>query len=343
MGTILQIAGGIFVAILVFLLLIIWWGVRKWRHFKRLISEGGGEQTPSAIHLVEDPEADWIAEEGPAPILGALRGEGFAPGRCYTIPEMPDFRLTSLFHPGDAVCCALYDHPQVGNWVDLVVQYQDGEELTVTNAPHGEEIDYRPEVRKIFRPGADISSLMAVLKENLEEKERIRITDDTFRGAFEEAYRKDMKWRNDRGGVSEEEVRRVARRMGQEFTEEQIADATGEIKIQELDRLHEECLERFAQETDMSVSQWTRYQEAGEMMIVSDTLDREAFSDYLAEHFDLTGSQAEMAEELARKRMKPSVIFQAVNETRSPALRAQRIGSVSAPIEAEVFFLPTTE
>lgn len=344
MGTLLKIVGGMFLGMLALVLLIVWLFIRKasWR-FKASSGYENKSGMPSVIHLNEDLEPDWVEEPDIREMVEDLEKLGFVCGRCYTIPEMSDVRVAGLFHSKDGICCALCRHPQVGDWMDMVVQYQDGGELTVTNAPIGHEIDYRPEVKKLFLEGANGQALFAALKRNMESKPLSPVTQDNFRDVFETAYQKDMAWRNQRGGITKEEVRRVARSMGQDFTDDQIESATGEIKHQEIHERHEECLDQLIKETTMSVAQWIGYEEAGEVLFVSESFDPESFADYMAELMDMTDDEAEKVKRLARREDSATKIFKTVNNALSPGLRAEKIGSVSEPVQADAYFVPFRE
>ena len=208
--------GLVFLVILLIVLLAVWFFIRKWRKFKKKL-QSMDSQTPGRIHLNEDLEPEWLENDEVKPVIGRLLRSGFTKGKAYSIQEMPMVRLTGLFHPKLGICAVVYAHDQAGHWVDLGIQYQDGQDLTISNAPMGQEMDHRPECTKIFLPGASLDELVAALNKNILKKPKVMVDDLNFRQTFEEAYVKDMEWRAGRGGVTEEEVTTGGRQHGSGF------------------------------------------------------------------------------------------------------------------------------
>jgi hypothetical protein len=329
----LQILGIIFLALIglgILAVVFLWW---SWRSLNR--SQKEHEIPASRIHLNEDLTPEWLQEEGIQNMVSGLRSLGFSQGRAYGVKEIPQVRLCAFFSKESDICAVLYGHDMAGNWVDFGLQYEDGTELTVTNAPFGEEIDTRPESRKIFRKGALIPDLHHEMRAMMEMKPIIRINDANFRDEFEKSYARDMQWRNQRGGISHAEIRRVAENQGMDTGNDHFEKAVEEIKLGEIYRWHEECIEHFVSETDMPVSQWVNYEDR--FIIVSDQIHPEIFLEYIWQYMDISDEQMDQFEELAQNFLSSKSLFKRINESLSPNIRAEKIGSVSSPIEADIY------
>ncbi len=192
-----------------------------------------GTLIASEIHLTEDRQPSWIRSPEVEDIIRDLQKLGFRKGFAYTIVEMPDVKVLGLHRPSQGMTAALYQHDFMGNWVDLVIEHTDGSAITVSNAPAGQEIDPPPNKVKIFREEASVGELYQEILNRTKSKPKRRVDQANFKDFFQEAYRKEMEWRSRRGGTTEEEVRRVAAGMSEEFDDEDIAAALKQIKADE--------------------------------------------------------------------------------------------------------------
>ena len=343
MALLLDIAGIVFIALILIAGLMAFSIVRKWRRFRETLTETDDSWGVPRIHLEVDAQPEWMSREPAGHIVRRLAKADFASGRAYTIPEMPSVRLTAMFHAKTGVTAAVYEHDQVGVWVDLGLGYEDGEEITVSNVPTGGEMDHRPEVVKVTMPGASLDDLAAEMRKHLKKKPRVMLNDETFARFFEESYAKDMEWRMERGGVTEEEIRRVAASSGMELTDEQMAMACSEIKSREIFRWHKDCLGTFRRITTLSVYEYTSYLENGDFFVLADRFDPEAFLRYLEDRFELSDEHLPKYREIAAKTGSPRDLLERINRTLVPDKRARQIGSVVEPMEAEIWFMPSDD
>ncbi len=209
MNLILQIAGIIFILLIIFGLIFIFYARRMVKSIQKEALESG-QPTPSTIHLQEDDDPAWLAKPAVEEMTEALRVLGFAPDGSYMIPEMDGVKLFGLFHYRERVCAVLYDHPTAGNWADLMARLQDGEEVTVSNAAYGKEIEPPPGAVREYLPNASIAELWQKMTDLVAQRPKIEVSNVNFRKAFEEAYNDEMAWRKQKDGVSRDEIRRVS-------------------------------------------------------------------------------------------------------------------------------------
>ncbi len=177
---------------------------------------------PARIHLVADPDT---LPTDPARVA-ELEELGFAAAPGFTIEEMPGCRVFPFFRAEPTVVAVLYE--QEGTvWCDVHRQGVDGSSLTVSNAPTGSELDQPPGAVKRFHPEADIRELWDRFQAEPMEGEAREITPGNFAAVFELACADEMDWRIDRGGVTREEVERIARAGDEDVDDETLETLEG--------------------------------------------------------------------------------------------------------------------
>lgn len=269
----LQILGVL--ALVVFILIL---GAILWfRSVVRRFAKGG--LPPSTVDLTPETESKWMETSAVKRDLDALKGCGYVCGTAYAVGGMPGVSVLTLYHPDTGTYGGYYQHPAVGNFLDLCAEFADGLSLTISTAPKGEELDTRPGTEKIFRPKENIPALHALMVKRVAERPVTQAAPDGFRDDFMAAYAKDMAWRNAKGGVSTEEFQRIAARHGATLTAELIEEALKETKLQEIRIWSDEALEVFQKTTTLSVAEWKRYEYT--MVIAREGLHPSAYLDYL--------------------------------------------------------------
>jgi hypothetical protein len=109
---------------------------------------------------------------------------------------------------------------------------EDDRSLTVTTAPAGQELDQPAGHEKIFDTSLSIAQMCDLVLRRRPQGAFEKWNVANFAAKFEAAYAKEMDWRRSRGGVTREEVRRVAEATGHRLTEAQISEATRKIQEQ---------------------------------------------------------------------------------------------------------------
>ena len=163
---------------------------------------------PETIHLEKKDASAWKNAAGANALARPLLARGFEDAGTCTVREMPGLVVQLLAHSGDSVYAAVYEHPKVGQWLDVYSRYQDGTSFTVTTAkPTG----MNP------RPGHDTvhvsdSTPEQVLMRALQARPRKWFDTTSAERAipvFEKAYADSMAYRK-LVGVSRKEVMNVA-------------------------------------------------------------------------------------------------------------------------------------
>jgi len=166
------------------------------------------------ISLVPTDNPRWSHKKIITELTDTFNAHGFDLAGHYDCPEMPGVKIAGFVKPSEQLIGVLYDHPIAGIWEDICIEYNDGESLTVSNAPMGQEMDHMPQSTKIYMKGSALDELIAKILSERKNKGRKTITKENFSSNFEEAYRKEMNWRMERGGPTALEVKRVADEMG---------------------------------------------------------------------------------------------------------------------------------
>ncbi len=172
---------------------------------------------PSSISLV--PSAtDW---KDPAKVAAAeeeLKRYRFNPVGRFSIPEF-GILVQGFVNEEEQIAAMIYEHPVTGVWTDVTVQYSNGEGLTVSNAPHGAEIDSRPGQTKIIDSELDAGALVRVMYDFVQSHPRKGATRQDFPAFVIDAYARDYQWRKSRGGTTLREVAKILDRMEKEKIE----------------------------------------------------------------------------------------------------------------------------
>jgi len=166
------------------------------------------------ISLTPSDSLRWPKKKKIAELADAFQRHGFELAGHYDCPEIPVVKISGFVKPSEQIIGVVYYHSIAGIWTDLCVEYNDGESLTVSNAPAGQEMDHMPGSEKIYIKGSSVEELIAKVLSDRKNKERKKITKEEFSSNFEEAYKKEMKWRMERGGPTALEVKKVADEMG---------------------------------------------------------------------------------------------------------------------------------
>jgi hypothetical protein len=182
-------------------------------------------RTPSEIHLTRNTEPKWEDEERVLQAIGALRSEGFEEAGAFGIDEIPAVSLFGLVHPVENLFAVVYEHALSGVWTDVCLGYANGNGLTVTNAPEGQEMDHMPGQEKIYMTEADESRLVRRVLTERGPGPYVPATAEEFAPVFEGQYAREMAWREGRGFVTLEEVRRMADKMDLELPESELRQA----------------------------------------------------------------------------------------------------------------------
>lgn len=229
MKTFLLVVAGVFVGGILFLIvlylaikLLIRWLVKKVTKFVEAIA--GGSVPPFRITLDKADDIKWSKAKQIKAVTKEFEKIGYEQIGDYRVPEILPMQLDgirALMNPATATYAVLNGYPSMGVVVDIACDFDDGEHLTVSNAPQT-GLD-RPDFSRLERVEANLvkkAGAVAQLHEKAVELQGGRaakpVSADAFTTVFRKAHAREMDWRVERGGVTAEEVRRVAELQKQE-------------------------------------------------------------------------------------------------------------------------------
>ncbi len=333
MDLFLKILGGIALIVLAMVTLVALWVVWKWKLLKAAISNDRG--TPSTVKLVPLETCEWTQKPRAQHANAALIEAGFQPGRCYEVTPISGVSVQAFYHPELRLSACLYDHPFAGIVLDVCATFEADKDLTVSNSPYGREIETRPATEKIFLPKADPRTVIERAIELTSGHPLVASSLETFASEFEEEYKKDMAWRSMRGGITEEELRRVAANSGIRVSEAIMQESFHTSKLAEIEQWEAECIESLQQESDISLRQWKRFED--NVFIFRTAFAPVAFARYLAAKFGLDDEQV-AAFEAEAKAGNPVDLTELLHRLSAiHRVELTELGCVSAPIRATVF------
>ncbi|MEA3490955.1 MAG: hypothetical protein U9R27_03560 [Campylobacterota bacterium] len=289
--------------------------------------------TPLIIHLNEECLPDWVETPKAVAIADELKNLGFIEGKSYIVVEMDGFELKSYHKaPFTAV---MYSHPIAGNWIDIMANTKDDYEYTVTNAPMGSEMDIPPNTEKYFLVDDTPSQLFAKIKELVGDKECQEIDIDNFRESFESAYKKEMQWKNKNGGISFEEFIKIAENDPQNYSDDIIDEAFVDAKRKELHKWHNGALEVYREAEGISSEDF--YDISYTLLIVPIKTDSTAFIHYLSDIGFITEEKRDKLEKIYEDEESIVELFDKINDSFSPQLRAVEKGKTDYPIDIVIY------
>lgn len=343
MDALIDVAGRVSLGILVFgglFVVLAFFVIRaKIRRFAKTLREGLGgilaAQQPPRITLRPSVSPDWEDPEAVDECCAALRGDGFSETGRYRIPEMGDLHVVAFTHPSENYVAIVYDHAEVGVFADVVALFEGGESLTVGNAPTGGELDQRDGHPKIIDSELSPGEMVERLRRESRGRTPRAIPAEQLPGEFERAYAEEMDWRLARGGATEEEIRRVADGIHDDFDEEQIGAARACANMQAAVAMSTACLDTFMEQTLMSVAEWEKIRES--VVVVHDQLDTTMVIGEFRTNVELPDPLDESLDSFDPGQRTARQIFMHLNAMLPPVLRYTLIGQVSEPAEADVY------
>lgn len=342
MSLILQIFGAAFL-LLIGLLIVGGLVVRsKIRSFARNLEQtmGGLSKVitasgpPSRLHLTNMARADWADERAVEGQTEPLPGLGFTLVGDYQAEEVSGFGLEAWVNPKESVYAVVYEHPKAGVWIDFVTRYLDGTRVTYANSTQGAGVDHAPghDVQRF--PGLDAASLYEKFLEGRADKPREPVSRQEFVALFEKAYADEMDWRNSRGGVTEEEIRAIAKLSGEPYDENVIQVTRRMAEEHAMTQLDEALRERFLKQTPMAASEWEGVRDR--VVVIHDRMTPSYFSLVLSNLLeDETFPELDGSPEAA-----PRKVFAELNSSLADDRKFKKLGSIREPVEADVYASP---
>ncbi len=334
MGLVLKILGVLFILLILVVVLVFIIVKRKLKSFINDLAAGLG---PESITLTA-ASVQWSNAKRVAEISQELASLGFQEQGSYEIEEMEGYSISALIHPVENACAVIYDHADLGNWIDLWGRYDQEESLTVSSAPAGGELDHMPGHEKIYLKQASAEALYQKFMEVKNPGALQAIAPDQFVSIFEKAYEDEMEWRNSRGGPTIDEVRRVAENMDGDYSEDEVKDAQERLRMLTNERLYEQCMKEFLETTTYNAAQWNEMQD--DCFVIHEKMTAGEAMSVLYDYTEFSEKVELEVEALEDSDLPP---FKAVGKIMSlmpERDRYKKVGEVLKPVKAYVLRAP---
>ena len=335
MSLLLQIFGVIFLLIILFGVVAILMIRAKLRGFKKIL-EGLSKMMagPPRITLIPLAAPSWANPAETVPLVESLKSLGFEKVGNYQVQEIVGMEMEVWMNFAKSVTSVIYERPNVGIWLDLWTHFQDGTRMTFANPHIGKELKHAPGHDCRLFPGMDTRELVEKFLAERPDKPAKPVSAETFVSVFEQVYAEEQDWRNRRGGASVEEIRAIGMRNGETYDED-VIQATHEFAERHaLEELDETIRERFLEQTKMSAVEWERVRDR--VIVIHDKMNSEVFEDVVGPWVD----DEAFPDLSAIESVAPRQFFDKINESLPANRRFIRLGTVSSPVEADIYAVP---
>ena len=236
------------------------WLRRKFGSIMEQLQQMGGALgaptvPPFRMTLAPDDDLNWMDEAALERDTEALVAAGFERDGDYLGEESP-VSVRTFLHKDHGILAAIQSLYGMKQWTDLVTLYADGSACTFCNlADHGMA---RPPWRTAkFLPDVTVDEL---LEQHLAERpagKPIRtVARDDLARIYSECYAREMDWRIERGGVTEEEIHATLATSGQTAEPDTVRVIQDGWKLGISNFLDEQAQEQLLKEDRLSAREW---------------------------------------------------------------------------------------
>lgn len=285
-----------------------------------------------AIHLHEDLVADWIEERQATSIVDEFLSHGFIANKAYTIEEMPQIKVLSLFH--EQFVGMLYQLDQKTCFFEMVHMSSEDDTLTITTLPTAEQYSEKPGKKKFYLAQGSVADVLAAITEKTKGQPTFSITPENLRETVERYYREEQAFMNNNGGMSFEDFRFHSRQESERLSEDKLQPLFIELKTQELENWNSAALHEIYETETFNDNELNS---GGCCFIVPKKANAEAFVHYLNSYDMVLDEHVEKIIADVRNEEDIQALFERMNSSRSPELRAKLLGELLLPVDARVY------
>jgi hypothetical protein len=334
---------GFLLTVLLAFFLIRWW-LRRWvKQFTDVAVEAtkgiAPFMQPLRIKLEREPNPEWEDATAVKSAAKSLKAAGFKDAGVYLIDEVPDMCIQALVQPEKNVYAVIYEQPDRGVWFEVVSRYEDGASFASTTAP-ATGLD-RPSrsVMERFPPSIDPAEMYEDHLKNRPDKPLAPATAEEFCQAFESAYAEEMDWRFERGGFTQDEIRKNLKTLGSDCSNDQVKQVHAMQQAQVNQWLQTKLQENYRAQANLSDAKWRKVQER--LFFIHDRLTRDEVSGFFRMCLDWEDDTAaqdllEVADKLVATGT-PREAFARMVEKLPTQNAVKKLGHIAHPVAADVY------
>ncbi|QDT34092.1 hypothetical protein [Thalassoglobus polymorphus] len=309
-----------------------------------------GGVPPLRIQLLRVEGHEWSNAQQIEEWTSNLQEQGFQViGDFDVIPAMMELR--ALLHEETDTYAVFYEHPMVGNWFDIVSLTDDGSASFTISTDQKNQMDRRDDhpLTRITPLTTPAKAYQKFLKER-PQRTWSRASKGDFVPRFEKAYAEEMDWRVNRGGPTEEEIRRIAQQDGTDVTPQMVSSIQEAWANQAAYLYDEEMEKNYLESCGLSAVQWEAI--CDRLVFVHELTNASQILEHLY-NFDIVEFSPVMAnsdydEQLASIKeicahQQGDAAFQRVLEKWQITGQFEKHGQIDTPIPATVYLGPAQE
>jgi hypothetical protein len=340
------------VGIALLLVPVAWLGYKLWqlqRNVRQLMASLGELDALTApplrieLHRVSKP--NWTDRGQIEQLAGPLRAEGFADAGIFDAEPVVGLRLMALVHPRHEAYAVVYQQQGQGVWLDVVSEYADGRVVSYSTNEHAGLLDPPPFKTSKSLPEATATELLARFLSERPAGARRPVAAASFVESFETAWARECDWRAERGGVTEDEIRRLTSRDGAKADDESIARIRQHWQTAINCHYQEQLMEAFLASGQVTAHEWEQFRDR-----VLFLHDKQSWDEVI--QLASIGFDVDLDDEADRRRhdwdeierlaagLAPREAFQRINDRLPTDRRFQQIGQLTQPIPADVYVSP---
>ncbi len=246
------------------------------------------------------------------------------------------FRLCAFNMETPPVYIVVYDHDLLDPWTDIVVLLNEDRTFTASTAPEiGRNAPRPPEDEIIFfAPGTATGVLLREVAEHAKAGDALPAPAAAFKATFEAAAQKSQKYIQTQT-VSQEWLATIADDAGVKLSGDEAVLINAGREAQQVLVTQEACIKSLARSGNFTAEQWDDMRD--ELVAVWDDMPGEYVAGIFYNHIEIPDELDTAVSELeavcghARERVT------SVNEMMPEARRLVLIGTVSSPLEADIY------
>lgn len=293
-----------------------------------------GMNTP-AIVLEPNEHPSLAQPEAVAELVEQVVGLGATPCGNYDAPAA-DVRLCAYTLETPPVYIVIYDHDQVDPWTDVVLRLTEDSSFTASTVPEiargaprhpDDEITY-------FAPGTVTGVLVQEAAERANGNATLPATPEAFKSYFEAAAEKSTKYTQTQA-VSQEWLATIAEDTGVELSGDEAAQINAGREAEQVMQTENDCFKSLAESGEFTAAQWNDIHES--LVAVWDDMPSEYVSGVFYSHVDIPDELESAVEALEEGHGRARERVALVNAELSEAKRLVLVGTVSSPVEADIY------
>lgn len=319
---------------------------------------------PFRIKLEPANHREWIDTSAFDAICEKLDSRGGV--RIGRFTTSPPTVLLEAWHQADQnLFVVIYEHPVAGLWFEAGCEFEDGTLFAYSTGPN-HHMGNPPWTTFEFRTGIPTAELLDAVIADRPDKPTVATSAESFPSRFEDAWARDMDWRIERGGPSEEEIQTAfesglsRESSSEEETSQALSTADNLDVVQQIRSIWRERINEFLENqlreswivsSGVSALEWDRIRDR--VIFIHDGLTANDLAEHLEQyiHANLTTAEeiefendeydriSEEVEEQLETQTPRAIFSEAVADQTSPR-RHEKLGEITEPVNADVWLTP---